>query len=143
MASNEGLATGLAIGEVARLTGVPAKTIRYYEDTKLIPKAQRAPNGYRVYGEQTVHMLRFVKRARDLGFSLDHVRSLLALWSDQGRASADVRQLAKQHLEEIERKIEELDSLRRTLEGLVQSCHGDARPDCPILEDLAARVEPG
>lgn len=127
----------LTIGEVSRLTEVPTKTIRYYEETSQIPPAKRAGNGYRVYGESTVHLLRFVKRARDLGFPLENVRSLLALWSDQDRASADVRRLAKQHLQAIERKINELETLRQTLTTLVENCHGDHRPDCPILDDLA------
>lgn len=128
----------LAIGEVARLTGVPAKTIRYYEETQLIPPARRADNGYRIYDDTTVQQLRFVKRARDLGFPIEDVKNLLALWSDKRRASADVRRVAQLHLSAIERKIDELQGLRRTLTNLVESCHGDARADCPILDDLAA-----
>lgn len=132
------MSEALVIGEVARRTGVPAKTIRYYEETGLIPEAGRAANGYRVYDARAVHLLRFVKRARDLGFSMQEVSSLLALWADEDRSSADVKKLATQHLQDIERKIAELQSLRRTMQTLVKSCNGDNRPDCPILADLAA-----
>ncbi len=127
-----------AIGEVAKLTGVPAKTIRYYEDAGLIAPATRADNGYRVFGERSVHTLRFIKRARDLGFSMKAVSELLALWDDDTRESAEVRSIAKRHLDSIERKIAELEGLRDTLNTLVHRCHGDDRPDCPILEELAA-----
>ncbi len=132
------MSTGMPIGQVARLTGVPAKTIRYYEDSGLLPPAERAPNGYRVYGDRAIHLMRFVRRARDLGFSVHDVGRLLALWADEGRASADVKKLAQEHLHEIERKIDELQSLRRTLQHLVDHCHGDSRPECPILDDLSA-----
>lgn len=128
----------MVIGEVARLTGVTAKTIRYYEDTGLIPRAGRAPNGYRVYDRPAVHMLRFIKRARDLGFSVKDVGNLLALWADKGRESAEVKELTLRHLKDIERKIEQLESLRGTLLHLVERCHGDQRPDCPILDELAS-----
>lgn len=127
----------LAIGQLAQETGVSAKTIRYYEETGLLPQAARAANGYRVYGERAVHLLRFVKRARDLGFTIDEVASLLALWGDEQRASADVKKLATRHLDDIERKISELKNLRKTLRTLINSCHGDERADCPILDDLA------
>lgn len=125
------------IGTVAKQTGVSAKTIRYYEETGLIPAAVRAANGYRVYDERAVHLLRFVKRARDLGFSMEDVGNLLALWADEKRSSAEVKKLATKHLLEIERKIEELRSLHRTMQKLVTGCRGDNRPDCPILDDLA------
>lgn len=128
----------LSIGEVAELTGVPAKTIRYYEETALIPAPKRAANGYRIYGADAVNLLRFVKRARDLGFPIENVRSLLALWSNEERASSDVRRVAQQHLTEIEAKIAELEGLRRSLRTLVDSCSGDHRAACPILDDLAA-----
>ena len=127
----------LAIGQLAQETGVSAKTIRYYEETGLLPEAERAANGYRVYRERTVHLLRFVKRARDLGFTIDEVASLLALWGDEQRASADVKKLATRHLEDIERKISELKNLRKTMRTLISSCRGDERADCPILDDLA------
>jgi MerR family copper efflux transcriptional regulator len=128
----------LVIGEVARQTGVSAKTIRYYEGTGLIPSARRAANGYRVYDAHAVHLLRFVKRARDLGFSMEDVGSLLALWADEARSSAEVKALATQHLRDIERKISELQSLQKTMGTLIAGCSGDGRPDCPILEELAA-----
>ena len=128
----------MVIGEVARLTGVPAKTIRYYEDTGLLPRAERAQNGYRVYGDRAVHMLRFIKRSRDLGFSVKDVGNLLALWDDKKRESAEVKELTRRHLKDIEQKIEQLESLRRTLQHLIERCHGDQRPDCPILDELAS-----
>ena len=133
--------SAMPIGEVARLSGIPAKTIRYYEESGLLPPPDRAPNGYRVYGERTLHMLRFVRRARDLGFSVQDVGRLLALWADEKRASADVKRLAEAHLEDVERKIDELQGLRSALRHLVHCCRGDSRPDCPILEDLAGRSE--
>ena len=114
-----------------------AKTIRYYESTGLIPEAQRAANGYRMYGARAVHLLRFVKRARDLGFTVEQVGELLALWADEARESAEVKKLAQRHLEAIEKKISELENLRKTMRNLIECCHGDERPDCPILEDLA------
>jgi Cu(I)-responsive transcriptional regulator len=125
------------IGAVAKASGVPAKTIRYYEDAGLIAPAERAHNGYRLYDERALQLLRFVKRARDLGFTMGDVGELLALWQDQDRHSADVRAVAERHLTAIERKMEELDSLRRVLRDLVRCCRGDDRPDCPILEELA------
>ncbi len=127
-----------AIGAVAEQTGVSAKTIRYYESTGLSPPADRAANGYRMYNERAVHLLRFVKRARDLGFSVEQVGELLALWADENRESSEVKKLAVIHLEEIERKIAALGQLRNTMKRLVECCHGDDRPDCPILEDLAS-----
>lgn len=136
------MSEALVIGEVAKRTGVPAKTIRYYEETGLIPAAGRAANGYRVYDARAVHLLRFVKRARDLGFSMQEVSSLLALWADEERSSADVKKLATQHLQAIERKIAELKSLQHTMQTLVKNCRGDNRPDCPILADLAAFATP-
>ncbi len=129
-----------SIGKLAEHTGVSAKTIRYYEQTGLIPEAKREDNGYRVYGERAVHLLRFVKRARDLGFSIDEVGNLLALWADDARASSDVKKLAKEHLQGIDDKIKELKNLRKTMRALIDSCHGDERADCPILDDLAGFV---
>jgi len=126
----------MAIGKVAKETGLPAKTIRYYEESGLIPPAERAANGYRMYSEQSVHTLRFIKRARDLGFSVAEVSRLLALWQDEGRASSEVKALARKHLDDIDKKISDLLSLKATLERLVKACRGDHRPDCPILEDL-------
>jgi len=125
------------IGEVASRSGVPPKTIRYYEEVGLIPPARRARSGYRTYGARDLLTLRFVQRARSLGFSVKDARALLALWHDSHRASAEVKALAGRHVEAIDRKLAELDSMRRTLVDLMERCHGDDRPDCPILDDLA------
>jgi Cu(I)-responsive transcriptional regulator len=126
------------IGEAARQSGVTAKMIRHYETLDLIQPATRTAAGYRVYDDREVHTLRFIRRARDLGFSMKEIQHLLALWHDRHRASADVRRIARAHISALDQKIRELQAMRRTLETLVQSCHGDERPDCPILEDLAA-----
>lgn len=125
------------IKDVSAATGLPAKTIRYYEDVGLIQPA-RGENGYRVFSGSDMHKLAFLARARSLGFPVETCRSLLALYDDQDRASADVKAIALQHLDEIERKIAELRTMRDTLGELVHACAGDARPDCPILSDLAA-----
>lgn len=125
------------IGDAARASGIPKKTIRYYEQIGLVGLQARSANGYRVYDGSSVEVLRFIKRARDLGFALDEVRELLALWTDEQREAADVRRLAVQHLETVQRKIAELEELHRTLGRLVESCDGGERPSCPILEDLA------
>jgi Cu(I)-responsive transcriptional regulator len=128
------------IGEVERLAGLPAKTIRYYEEIGLI-RPRREANGYRRFAETDLHKLRFLQRARGLGFSIDDCRALLSLYSDETRASADVKAIASGHLERIDAKIAELQSLRRVLAALIKDCHGDQRPDCPILEDLAGPPE--
>lgn len=125
------------IGEAARRSGVPAKTIRYYEEVGLIPAAGRTAAGYRAYTASEVETLKFVQRARSLGFSVKDVGELVALWRDRDRASADVRRIAQEHVAEVERKIAELEAIRRTLQGLIHRCHGDDRPDCPILDELA------
>lgn len=124
------------IGEVSRVSGLPTKTIRYYEDIDLVRPA-RGANGYRDFSEQDAHKLAFLGRSRSLGFSIDECRTLLSLYEDRGRASADVKALATEHLSRIAQKIEELKALKSTLETLVTRCHGDDRPDCPILDDLA------
>ncbi|MFN2348512.1 MAG: Cu(I)-responsive transcriptional regulator [Thioalkalivibrio sp.] len=129
------------IGEAAASSGVSAKMIRYYEQTGLLPAAKREANGYRYYGDTDVHMLRFIRRARDLGFSLEQVEQLVALWRDKGRASAEVKAIAQEHVRELEEKIAALESMRRTLEQLVHECHGDHRADCPILDDLSGMAE--
>jgi MerR family copper efflux transcriptional regulator len=126
------------IGVVARKSGLPAKTIRYYEDIGLV-KADRKPNGYRDYSDEHLNTLRFLARARSLGFSIEDCRQLLSLYEDRDRASSDVRTLAISHIREVERKIEELEGIRATLSSLVEACQGDQRPDCPILSDLAGR----
>jgi Cu(I)-responsive transcriptional regulator len=127
----------MQIGLVAERSGVPPKTIRYYEDIGLIAKPGRTAGGYRAYGGQDVEILRFVSRARGLGFSIKDVRNLLALFEDRGRASADVKKIALEHVGEIERKMAELESIRHTLLHLAEKCHGDERPECPILDGLA------
>lgn len=126
------------IGDVAARSGLPAKTIRYYEDIGLI-RPRRGSNGYRAFGEADLHKLAFLGRARSLGFTIEECRDLLALYEDRARASADVRRVAARHLAQVERKIAELGAMRDTLADLVARCHGDDRPDCPILEDLAGR----
>ena len=125
------------IGEVSQAAGLPAKTIRYYEDIGLITPL-RGANGYRQFTQAHLHKLAFIARARGLGFSIDQCRTLLALYEDRGRASADVKDLAKTHLDEIDAKMAELAEMRRILADLVQACAGDDRPDCPILSGLAA-----
>ena len=129
------------IGEAARRSGLPAKTLRYYEDIGLIAPSGRRTNGYRDYSERDVRLLRFVQKARSLGFSVRQCRELLDLYLDQARASADVKRIALERIAEIERKIRELEAMKAALEHLAEKCHGDERPDCPILEDLAAEVE--
>jgi Cu(I)-responsive transcriptional regulator len=129
--------TGLTIGEAAERSGLAAKTIRFYEQIGLVRPARRRDNGYRVYGADDLHMLRFVERARRLGFSVEDCRQLLALYRDRDRTSAEVKALTEQRIGDIERKIAELVAMRRTLSELVARCHGDDRPDCPILDDLA------
>ncbi|MFN3310480.1 MAG: Cu(I)-responsive transcriptional regulator [Thermomonas sp.] len=134
----DALAQGLHnIGQAAALTGVSAKMIRHYEAIGLLAPASRTFAGYRLYGEPELHRLRFIKRARSLGFSIRQIAALLALWDDPQRASAEVKQLALAHAAELEQKIRELQAMQRTLETLARRCHGDERPTCPILEDLA------
>ena len=124
------------IGDVSSRSGLPSKTIRYYEEIGLV-KPARDPNGYRSFSDANVHVLTFVAHARTLGFSIDDCRQLVALWENQSRASSDVRALAKSHLHQIETKIADLEAMRDTLSGLVRDCAGNTRPDCPILERLA------
>jgi MerR family transcriptional regulator, copper efflux regulator len=128
----------VTIGEAAARSGVPAKTIRYYEQIGLIGAAERGANLYRSYSDADVEMLRFIGRARRLGFSVQDLKQLVALYRDRGRASADVKALALQHIGRIDRKLAELRTVRAALADLASRCHGDARPDCPILEELAA-----
>lgn len=126
------------IGLAAKRSGLPAKTIRFYEDSGLIAPARRNENGYRDYSEADVHKLGFIQRARSLGFSLEDCRALLALYEDRSRASADVKRLALEHIAEIDAKLVALEDMRATLARLAKACHGDDRPDCPILTSLAA-----
>lgn len=128
------------IGKVAELSGLPPKTIRYYEDIGLI-EPERMPNGYRIYSQNDLHTLRFLQRARSLGFSIEQCRELLSLYEDRDRASADVKSIARAHLKEIEAKLVELSSMRTVLEHLVEECRGDDRPDCPIIDDLSPIVD--
>jgi MerR family copper efflux transcriptional regulator len=125
------------IGQAASATGISAKMIRYYESIALIPAGRRTDAGYRIYGENDLHTLRFVKRARQLGFSLDQIRDLLSLWQNKERASADVKTIALGHVEQLNQRIAELTEMRDTLQTLAGCCHGDDRPDCPILHSLA------
>ena len=124
------------IGEASQLSGLPSKTIRYYEEIGLV-LADRKDNGYRSYDETHVHKLKFLKRSRSLGFGIDECRQLLSLYEDKHRTSATVRTIAESKLSEIDLKIEEMMGLRQTLATLVDACHGDDRPDCPILNDLS------
>ncbi|MCB1461653.1 MAG: Cu(I)-responsive transcriptional regulator [Nitratireductor sp.] len=126
------------IGMAAERANLPAKTIRYYEDIALV-KPARLGNGYREYSENDVHRLRFLQRARSLGFTIEECRTLLSLYDDKSRASADVKAVALGKIDEIDHKISELQSLRLTLASLARHCHGDDRPDCPIIDDLAGR----
>jgi MerR family copper efflux transcriptional regulator len=126
----------MKITDAAARVGLPAKTLRYYEDIGLVTPARRA-NGYRNYDGTQLHKLAFVARARSLGFSIEDCRALLTLYEDGARSSADVKRLTHEHITAIDRKITELQSMRRTLCALAEACHGDARPDCPILDDLA------
>lgn len=127
------------IGDVAALSGLPAKTIRYYEDIGLV-KPLRSANGYRSFRESDAHKLAFLRRARALGFTIEDCRNLLALYEDENRASSEVKEIAEQHLERINDKIAELEEMRATLAHLVDACAGDHRPDCPILADLAPKA---
>jgi Cu(I)-responsive transcriptional regulator len=125
------------IGQAAAASGVSAKMIRYYESIGLIPKTIRTESGYRVYSVHDVHTLRFIRRARDLGFSVEQISDLVSLWQDRDRASKDVKAIALDHVSVLERKIRELQEMASTLKHLAMNCHGDGRPHCPILEELA------
>ena len=125
------------IGQASQASGVSSKMIRYYEQTGLIPKAARRDSGYRDYDDADVHRLRFIRGARDLGFTVEQIGDLLALWSDRERASADVKALALGHVDALKQKQAEIAAMIATLENLARRCHGDDRPDCPIIEGLA------
>ena len=125
------------IGEASNASGVSAKMIRYYEEIGLIRPMGRSGNNYRVYGEEEVHILRFIKRARNLGFSLEETETLLKLWQDKDRTSAAVKDVADEHVADLERRIVEMQGMVKTLKHLSHCCSGDARPNCPILDDLA------
>ena len=125
------------IGQAAAASAVSAKMIRHYEQLGLLPKAPRTDAGYRQYDDTSVHTLRFIRRARDLGFSMKEIAALLALWRNRRRASAEVKRIALAHAGDLQRRIDEMQAMRRTLQHLAHSCHGDERPECPILDDLA------
>ena len=124
------------IGEAAKASGVSAKMIRYYESVGLIPPIHRTESGYRAYSGSDVHMLRFIRRARDLGFAVAEIHDLLDLWRDRSRKSADVKRVALQHIQDLQRRIQELQQMSDTLQALTACCAGDERPDCPILQGL-------
>lgn len=124
------------IGQASKASGVSQRMIRHYEAIGLIPEAARRDSGYRDYDELDVHRLKFIARSRDLGFPIEEIGKLLALWQDRGRASGEVKALALARVEELKRKERELREMRRSLEHLARSCHGDDRPDCPIIEEL-------
>ncbi|MEW6099673.1 MAG: Cu(I)-responsive transcriptional regulator [Pseudomonadota bacterium] len=126
------------IGEAAAATGVSAKMIRHYESLGLLPPVARTDSGYRQYDDNSLHTLRFIRRARDLGFGIEEIRTLLQLWRNRQRASSEVKRVALQHAADLQRRIEEMQAMKHTLEQLATHCNGDDRPECPILEDLAS-----
>lgn len=130
-------ATHAAIGAAARRSGVSARMVRHYESLGLLPAVARTEAGYRQYSEADIHSLRFIKRARELGFAMADIAELMSLWHDRQRSSARVKRIAQKHLLELEARIAALQAMRQTLAHLIHCCHGDARPDCPILSDLA------
>lgn len=125
------------IGEAARLSGVSAKMVRHYESLSLLPPVHRTDSGYRLYTQADVHTLHFIRRCRELGFAMTDVASLVGLWHNQTRSSADVKAIAGRHLDSLAQRIEGLQAMQRTLQSLMGCCHGDQRPDCPILDELA------
>lgn len=131
---------GMNIGQAAQASGVTAKMIRHYEQVGLLPAARRTESGYRQYGDNEVHTLRFIRQARDLGFSIAEITELVSLWQNRRRSSRVVKALAEAHIEALEAKAQELLAMKATLEHLVHCCHGDERPDCPIIDTLAADV---
>jgi len=135
MTSESGTAH-LNIGAAAKRANVSAKMVRHYESLGLLPGVPRTEAGYRQYSDQQVHTLRFIKRARNLGFSMPEIAELLRLWQDQRRSSKSVRRIAAHHVAELDQRIEELSAMKRTLQTLIDCCHGDHRPDCPILDEL-------
>ena len=131
------VAAPVALGAAARASGVSAKMVRHYESLGLLGAVARTDAGYRQYTPADVHTLRFIKRARDLGFSMAEIAELVSLWHDRRRASADVKRIAQTHVAELEKRIQAMQDMRRTLQNLLHHCHGDERPDCPILDNLA------
>jgi MerR family transcriptional regulator, copper efflux regulator len=125
------------IGEAARRSGVSAKMVRHYESLGLLPAVARTDSGYRQYSEAEVHTLRFIKRARDLGFSMEEIGQLVGLWQNRRRASASVRRIAQKHADDLAQRIAAMQAMQKTLQHLIHCCQGDERPECPILDDLA------
>jgi MerR family copper efflux transcriptional regulator len=138
LANAQGGAWPVNIGEAARLSGVSAKMVRHYEGLGLLPRVARTDNGYRQYSEAEVHTLRFIKRARDLGFSMEEIAELVGLWQNRRRASANVRRVAQKHADDLAQRIAAMQDMQKTLRHLIHCCHGDERPECPILEELAS-----
>ena len=136
----DGMQWPVTIGQAAELSGISAKMVRHYESLGLLPRVARTDGGYRQYNEADVHTLRFIKRARDLGFSMAEVAQLLTLWQNRRRTSASVKRIAQQHLDDLAERIDAMRAMQRTLQQLLHDCHGDERPDCPILDDLAGRT---
>ena len=137
------MAWPVSIGVAARRAGVSARMLRHYEALGLLPPVARTDSGYRQYAEADVHALRFIRRARDLGFSMAEITTLLGLWQDKARASSQVKHIAQTHIDDLSQRIASMQAMQRTLQSLVQCCHGDDRPDCPILDDLAAAAAGG
>lgn len=142
-AAGAAVAWPVNIGSAAALSGISAKMVRHYESLGLLPRVARTDSGYRQYGEADVHTLRFIKRARDLGFAMSEIAELVALWQNRRRASASVKRIAQKHVDDLTARIEAMQAMQRTLGQLLHHCHGDERPDCPILDDLASRTGPG
>ena len=134
------MSTPMNIGEAARASGVSAKMIRHYESVGLFPEAARTESGYRQYTDKDVNTLRFIRQSRDLGFSIEQIRELLGLWQNRKRPSRQVKALAQAHIQELDEKLKELQTMKSTLEHLVHCCHGDERPDCPISDSLESPV---
>jgi len=127
------------IGSAAELSGISAKMVRHYESLGLLPRVARTDSGYRQYSQADVHTLQFIKRSRDLGFSMAEIAELVTLWQNRRRTSASVKRIAQKHVDELATRIEAMQSMQRTLRQLLHHCHGDERPDCPILDDLASQ----
>ncbi len=137
-----GMSYPVNIGQAATLSGVSAKMVRHYEALGLLPRVGRTDSGYRQYSQAEVHTLQFIKRCRELGFSMDEIAELVSLWQNRRRTSASVKRIAQQHADALAQRIDAMQAMQRTLSHLIHCCHGDDRPDCPILDDLAAGPAP-
>ncbi len=131
----------VVIGVAARLSNVSARMVRHYESLGLLARVARTDSGYRQYSEADVHTLQFIKRGREMGFSMADITELVSLWHNRRRASASVKRIAQKHVDELAQRIEAMQAMQRTLSGLMAHCHGDDRPDCPILDDLAGKIK--